>query len=133
MKKIKNLLCVMIVMFALGSTAEAVEVSVGGSAGFGVPFFRGKDAKDFTSMLENMSGSPYPFMSFSIPARLDLMIEVLPFLAIETGVGYENTGMMYNLSLGLLKSSTFVINKSQVYIPVMLRGQAWNSFRRRLS
>ena len=123
MKKIKNLLCVMIVMFALGSTAEAVEVSVGGSAGFGVPFFRGKDAKDFTSMLENMSGSPYPFMSFSIPARLDLMIEVLPFLAIETGVGYENTGMMYNLSLGLLKSSTFVINKSQVYIPVMLRGQ----------
>ena len=122
-KRIKNLLCVVVAMFALGTTAQAVEISVGGAAGFAVPFFRGKDAKEFVSALETMSGTDKPFMSIAIPTRLDLMVEILPFLAIETGIGYDNVGMIYTSTFGILGKSTFVINKSQIYIPVMLRGQ----------
>ena len=123
MKRIKNLLCVMMAMFALGTTAQAVEISVGASSGFGVPFFRGKDAKGFVSALETMSGTDKPLVSIAIPARIDLMVEILPFLALETGIGYDNVGMMYATTFGFLGESTFVINKSQIYIPVMLRGQ----------
>ena len=119
MKKIKNLLCVMIVMFALGTTAEAVEISVGASTGLDISFLRGKDAKDFDSMLETISEESRS-SGGGVLSKIDLMIEVLPFLAIETGLGYESTGIGYRheeLFQGV------VLNKVQMFVPVMLRGQ----------
>jgi len=119
MKITKKILLMFVAIFALSTTAQAIEVSLGVSAGFGIPFFRGKDAKDFTSLLENDTGSKESTSSFSTPVRIDLMIEVLPFLAIETGLGFENTVINY----GEFIYSSTLINKSQIYIPIMLRGQ----------
>ena len=116
MKRIKNLLCVMIVMFAFSASSYAVEFSLGSSFGGSVPFFRGSDSKDFTSILEATSGDTKPSRG-GFHYQADLMLEFSPYFAIETGLGYSMSSITYS------DERLITVDNQNLYIPIMLRGQ----------
>ncbi len=99
------------------------EVSVGSSflgAGFGV--FRGKyakiienDAKDSDTKLNTSS------ISFMPAIQVDVMIEFLPFLAFETGLGFGTSS--YGAEVKRIDSPEYIFTRSEFRIPIMIRGQ----------
>jgi len=123
MKRTKKLLLMFVALFAFSTVSYAVEVSLGASASLGVPFLSGKDAKKFTSSFETFTGDDNPFRVSYMPS-IDLMIEVLPFLAIETGVDLDVRVMEWEASAkeNVLASSVGLA-RVVVSIPLMLRGQ----------
>ena len=121
MNKIKNLLCVMIAIFAFSASSYAVEVSVGGSLGGGIPVMRGDFRDTITETAEKISGRDKP-SSYLIASTIDVMIEILPYLAIETGLGYDEGGIWY-LEKNNATHSRVIFNNSKLYIPLMLRAQ----------
>ena len=116
MKKIMKLLFVFVALFAFSTVSYGVEFSLGGSFGGSIPFFRGSDSKDFTSILEATSGDRKPDRG-GFHYQADLMLEFNPYFAIETGLGYTMSSINYN------DERLITVDNQNLYIPLMLRGQ----------
>ncbi len=117
----KKIIAVMIAMFTIGTSVYALEVSVGASVGLGPSFLRGEDAKTFDKMYSTVYGKP---MGVNFYPQLDVMVEFLPFLALETGLGskiistvsYQDTNNPDSVQANFQKFLNF-------NIPIMIRGQ----------
>ena len=126
MKRVKNLLCVMIAMFVFSASSYAVEYSLGFSVGGGSPIFRGEDdfSKTIDDVISGLDGDPFK-MEGTFDASMDVMVSFLPYLALETGIGYKYSSYMrMGSGTGLLATTlTGSISRSELYIPIMVRGQ----------
>ena len=127
MKIIKNLLCVMIVMFAFSASSYAVEYSLGFSTGGGFPIFRGEDdySKNIDDLISSIDDNPFK-RKVTIDTSIDVMVAFLPYLALETGIGYKFSSYMNmggSSSILSTTTATGFITRNEVYIPIMLRGQ----------
>jgi len=99
------------------------EISVGSSllgVGFGV--FRGSyaetienDAKYSDTKLNTSSISFMPII------QVDVMFEFLPFLALETGIGFGVS--CYNAEVKERNAPEYVFTRTEFRIPIMIRGQ----------
>lgn len=108
----KKLLCVMIVLFSVSAVSHAIEVSVGGSLGGGIAFLRG----------DNADTMPDSDEAFAMQIQANVMLQFMPFLALETGVGYGGSEINYSTStLGI--NTKITLARAQVYIPLLVRGQ----------
>ena len=125
-KRIKNLLCVMIVMFAFSASSYAVEYSLGFSTGGGLPIFRGEDFGDYDKGIDDLISSldDDPLKrKITIDTSLDVMVAFLPYLALETGVGFKNS-IYLRSGVGMLATSVnSTFSRNEVYVPIMVRGQ----------
>ena len=99
------------------------EISVGSSfLGIGFGVFRGKyaqiiedNAKDNNTKLNTSS------VSFMPVIQADVMIEFLPFLALETGLGFGVSS--YTAEVKKIDSPEYIFTRSEFRIPIMIRGQ----------
>ena len=127
--KLNKLLCVMIALLAINASAYAVEVSLGFSTGGGLPIMRGKDFADYTKNIDDVIsdfGGNTTKMTLAFDSSIDVMVGFLPYLALETGLGFKNSlyGVFGTASQGLVKTTIDSISsRREIYIPVMLRGQ----------
>ena len=124
--KFNKLLCAIIILLTINTAAYAIEISVGISADIGSPIFRGDDYTTYVAGLydigfENGHGLSYRF-------GVDLMVELMPFFAIETGFGYGTSRLRLNdMNISdkfpLIDSEDPLFDKTGYTIPLMLRGQ----------
>ena len=124
--KLNKLLCVIIILLAINTSLYAIEISVGISADVGSPIFRGDDYIGYVASLYDMglkNGS-----GFSYRVGIDLMLEIMPFFAIETGFGYGSSRLRLNDmntsdKFPLIESKDPLFDRTGFTIPLMLRGQ----------
>lgn len=113
MKKIL-LLCILII--SISSMTYALDLSVGGSFGAGIPVFRGDDS---TNLLKSMeSGFGDIAMNFTTKTKIDFMVEIMPYFAIETGIGYKTSSFAYEKD-----NAEAFLARLEIFIPIMLRAQ----------
>jgi len=122
MRKMFLVLSIMLAVITTQASLYAIEVSVGISAGlYEHSIFRGSDADKFSG-LNDFSGS-------EVDIPINIMVEFLPFLALETGIGYSYTRIMdYDADMDFSEGFSFdkgsiVFFKHGFTIPLMLRGQ----------
>ena len=115
-------------MMLIASSVYAIEYSVGLTApGFGVGILQGDTAKQYTDFLESGAmGTEVKKVfspSFAPAVQLDFMVELLPFLAIETGLGWTYSSIIYESEEigGYMYQANIVRN--ELTIPIMIRGQ----------
>jgi len=117
----KKVIFVMIAMFAISTAIYAVEVSVGASIGLGPTFLRGEDAKTLDEMYRKAYGEP---MGVHFYPQFDVMIEFLPYLALETGLGSKVISAVSYQETGNPNSEQANFQKFlNINVPLMLRGQ----------
>ena len=116
-------------MFALGTTAQAVEVSVGASMQIGASALRGDDFNDYENYIKSLDLNG-PFSIGFIPS-IDLMLEFTPYLALETGLQYQNSVVRYDNIDGYIPvlfplpniKGTVLFIENAIAIPLMARFQ----------
>lgn len=119
----KKIFLVLSIMF-ISASAYAIEYSVGVTTpGFGLAFLRGNSTKSITEAdaVTKASG-----ISLAPGLQLDVMFEFLPFLALETGLGYTISSAIYEpKSTGGAQSIRIqsVFRRHEATIPIMIRGQ----------
>ncbi len=117
----KKFLCMMIAIFMLSTSVYAIEVSAGASLGAGLSFLMGGDVETLDNMYEPLFGNKSG-CNFGI--TVDVMIEFLPFLALETGLAldfFDNVGYQ---GAEIANGSQFNFQKFlHLNIPLMLRAQ----------
>ncbi len=129
--KLNKILCVIIALFAINRAVHAVEISVGGSLAGGFPIVRGKDYSDrFKGFMELGYKYKRCRMPFTLAPQFDVMFQFIPYLALETGLGfkYSTEQLAFHNGPGSSKpggsdNNFYIWKRSQVYIPIMLRGQ----------
>ncbi len=127
----KKLVAVLAAMFVVSTAAYALDLSVGVSGGAGIPFLRGDFADEMDKGMEEsnkMDGISVKDSALSWNAQLDVLLTFMPFLALETGVGFSSSSKTYTTTYSDSsdKSETemeFKFQRMQVYIPIMARGQ----------
>lgn len=137
MKKIFLVLSIMLI----STSIYAIEVSVGFSApGIGLGILRGDGVLNAANLATERSGSSEGMeqkltISFAPAFQTGIMIEVLPFLALETGIGYTMSTVMYeNEYITTVNGATvdasaqLLFTKTEITIPFMFRLQ--HEFRR---
>ncbi len=123
--KLNKLLCVMIALLAINTSLYAVEISVGASFGAGMPIFHGTDATDMVKSINEVVKENPDVMkkiTFNLVPQVNVMFEFIPFLALETGVGFKYSTFNYTQKFGDMDTIS-ATTRSEIYIPVMLRGQ----------
>ncbi len=125
-----KLLCIMFLIFGITTTAHATEVSIGASMGPTIAFLRGSHSKYFVSHAEFKTGDEVPSRVSFQGRPVDVMIEFLPYLGMEFGLGIGASVMSYKESDVVIKgtcdasSSIRVdIERVEFYMPLMLRAQ----------
>lgn len=129
----KTFLCVMLLVIVTSTSVYAVEFTAGLSVQFfGMNNFRGEDAK---GMIDDIEGLGYEniFNYAPVAIQADAMLELSPYFAIETGVGFRMFYMFYegriqlsDISPSLSGHMTFsemAILRFEVVIPIMFRVQ----------
>lgn len=110
-------------MMLISTSVYAIELSIGLSTpGFGLAFLRGDDAEDEVRRLENGNLEQASAFSFAPAIQLDLMIALAPFLAIETGIGYSTSSIIYEGETGNERTE-ITFKRDEMTIPLMLRLQ----------
>lgn len=110
-------------MMLISTSVYAMGLSIGFSTpGFGLGFLRGDNAEDFVKSLEALGAEESSAFSFAPAIQLDLMIELSSFLAIETGIGYSTSSIVYEGEVGNVRTET-TFRRNEMTIPVMLRLQ----------
>ncbi len=112
----KKILLAILTIFIISMSSYAIEYSLGASVGVSPAYLRGSDELYYSSVAEILSGDNDPYRFGYVPS-VNFMIEPLAFLAIETGVAWETIFISYS---GM---SNISFNKSQISIPISLRGQ----------
>jgi len=123
------LLTFCVLSFTLSAAkAHAIEISIGASSGFERSIFRGSDANVFGNLND---------LDHQSDIQFDVMVEILPFLALETGIGYSHTKITdYDVDMSFhpdfpfgggmdidINEGNIVFFKHGFTIPIMLRGQ----------
>jgi len=110
-------------MMLISASVYAIEYSVGLSApGFGVGILRGEDAKTMTDVFKEVDAKSVFAPSFAPAFQLDFMVEFLPFLALETGIGWTYSSVIYEMEDGDFLSQQ-IFQRNELTIPIMIRGQ----------
>ena len=104
----KKTLLLTVLILSITSMAYSYEISVGGSFGAGLPILRGDNVElpDDTSKLATKT-------------KVDVMIEFMPFLALETGLGFKTS--TFSMPEGGTVETHY--SRKEIFIPVMARGQ----------
>ena len=125
--KLNKLLCIIIALIVVNTSAYALDISLGGSFGAGGPIFRGLDYKKSMGNVDLLKETFPNFKktTFAIVPQVDLMLEFIPFLALETGLGFKYSTLNYSDSIqaGDIKAGGKIATRSEIFIPVMLRSQ----------
>ena len=119
--RLDKLFCVMIALLTINTAAYAIEVSVGASFGAGMPIFRGTNYKDTIDGIKHQFPDAKK-TTFTLIPQIDVMIEFIPFLALETGLGFKYSTLKYVETLDRAEIDVSY-TRSKIYIPIMLRGQ----------
>ena len=129
MKRIKKLMFVFVALFAFSTASYAVEYSLGFSTGGGFPIFRGEDGIDYIKNIDDtisaLDDDPFK-RKVTTDTSIDVLVAFLPYLALETGIGYKFSSYMSmgsSLYFGTVTTATASITRNEVYIPIMVRGQ----------
>lgn len=131
----KNIILgIMLVFFARTVNVYAVELSFGLSGSYmSLNLLRGDDAERYIDRLKYLGMRDMAFFQFFNAAQLDIMLELTPFLALETGVGYgvstiKIEGKIYpeNLSYPINRRALF--RREEITVPIMLRLQIETSY-----
>ncbi len=121
----KKIFLVLSMMF-ISVNIYGVETSIGLSTpGFGLGFLRGSDAKRIIDNLEDSPVSGYEKvfgLSLSPAAQLNVMVEFLPFIAIETGVGWRTSSIIYKHEQNYIRTDV-TFTRNEIIVPIMLRFQ----------
>ena len=124
----KKIFLVLSMMF-ISVNIYGVETSIGlSSPGFGLGFLRGSDAKKIIGDLKKSPSSGISGfekvlgLSLSPAVQLNLMIEFLPFIAIETGVGWRTSTIAYKQEASDTRIE-LTFRRNEIIVPIMLRFQ----------
>ena len=105
----KKTLLLTVLILSITSMAYSYEISVGGSFGAGLPILRGDlELADDTSKLATKT-------------KVDVMIEFMPFLALETGLGFKTS--TFSTPIDGVATAESIMSRKEIFIPVMARGQ----------
>ncbi len=122
----KKMFAVIAAMFVVSTAAYAVDLSVGVTGGAGIPFMRFTDS-DYEKNFNDMRKDSDNVLDLSWNVQVDVLFTFIPYLALETGVGFSSSTMTYaNTETDSPKKgdySTMAFQRMQVYIPIMARGQ----------
>lgn len=119
MKK-KLILCIAIAFIA--GQLVAIDYSIGISTpGFGMGILRGKTAENQINHVEEKGYKKDFGLSLFPVAQIDFVVKFLPFLALETGVGYGMSTVFWSKEVDGTKNR-FLFKKEGVVIPIMVRG-----------
>ena len=112
------------IMLTANNKLEAVEISFGFSGpGIGFNVLRG-DTANAMKDLADQNDADKVSLSLSPVFQLNLMFEISPFLALETGLGFGGSVLYYTTpKLGFLEDGTEIYAKAGFTIPIMLRLQ----------
>ncbi len=121
--RLRKILCTIITLFVISTASYAIEVSIGTSLGAGFPIFRGATYNAYSTSINTLYPNAEKLgYSLNMPT-IDVMVEILPAFAIETGLGYRySTWQNSYTNLGVNTIDSFT--RSELYIPIMLRGQS---------
>ena len=118
----KKMILVLSMMF-ISANVYGFGLSLGLSTpGFGLAFLRGDNVEKFVDNLEKSGYEKKSAFSFAPAIQLDIMIELLPFAAIETGIGWSTASIIYEMESGNVKRE-FTFKRNELTIPLMLRLQ----------
>ncbi len=115
----KKMLMVVVVL-CMVSAMFAVDFSLGGKVGLGVPVLRGADAEAYLDAFP----SDVDEFSNAFSANIDALIEFTPFFALESGLGFIASGGSY--SIGEPATALYaqnIVGRGELYIPVLARVQ----------
>ena len=104
----KKTLLLTVLILSITSMAYSYEISVGGSFGAGLPILRGDNVE-----------LPDDISKLATKTKVDVMIEFMPFLALETGLGFKTS----TFSIPTNDKEGFNYSRKEIFIPVMARGQ----------
>ncbi len=125
--KLNKLLYIIVALIVVNTSAYALDISLGGAFGVGLPIFRGLDYKKRMGNVGLLKETFPNFKktTFAIVPQVDLMLEFIPFLALETGLGFKYSTLNYSDSIqdGDIKTGGKIVTRSEFFIPVMLRSQ----------
>lgn len=123
MKKIFLVLTMMI----LSTSLYAIEVSFGISGEYiEVGILRGDDAKLLVDGLVDLGLNEIYPLSFFPAGQIDLMLELAPFFALETGIGYATSTISFEGRVFGVNANV-VLARKEVTIPFLLRLQVETS------
>jgi len=125
MKKIfLTMTLALMLMVTANNKIEAAEVSFGFSGpGIGFNVLRGDTAKKIEDTTD-LNDSDKIALSFSPAFQIDIMFELFPFLALETGIGFGYSSVRYTApNLSLLGDGIEIYKKMGLTIPIMIRLQ----------
>ncbi len=115
----KKMLMVVVVL-CMVSAMFAVDFSIGGKVGLGVPVLRGADAEAYVDAIPTDADKQDIAFTFGI----DALLEFTPFFALETGLGFIATGSTYTIGEALTASYFYQsAARGELYIPVLVRVQ----------
>ena len=121
MNKIKKVLSMIVAVFVVSASAYAVEVSVGASLGGGLSFLRGEDTAYLDSLYTPLYGEK---LAGNFALTTDVMVEFMPFLALETGLGFDIVDSISYQGAEIANGAQANFQKFlHLNIPIMLRGQ----------
>ena len=119
----KKVFLVLSMMF-LSVSLYSMEVSFGSSLRYlSMGILRGSDANLLGDTLVDFGLDEIDSVSFFSGGQLDMMIELTPFFALETGIGYSvSTFEFEGRTLGGVKAEV-IFKREEVTIPLLLRLQ----------
>ncbi len=119
----KRIVLVLILMAIVVAPALAIDISVGGSFGLGLPILRGSDYDDVQKTLESFedAGGDLDEDKIAFYPQIDAVISMIPFLSLETGVGFLSSKETQSVSImGATVDTDFM--RTEIVIPTMVRG-----------
>lgn len=118
----KKISCVLLVITLIAGQLYAVDFSWGGSFAFGMPIFRGENAKNMIDSVENYDDVADTFLlklvGVAPSMQTDLLIGISPYFALETGVGMRWFGKGWKGA-----NRSVAITSMDLMIPLMARGR----------
>lgn len=116
----KKVLCVMLALCVVNTAVFAVDLSIGGSFGIGAPMLSGDDYAAFR--YSDIPSENVDKEAIAIAPQVNVLVEFIPFLALETGLGFKYSHETFSYTeLGL--SAEIIGARSELSIPVLVRGQ----------
>ena len=119
----KKVFLILIMMF-LSASLYAIEVSFGVSSRYlSMGILRGDDANLIGDTLVDFGLDEIDPISFFSGGQIDMMIELSPFFALETGIGYSvSTFTFEGRTLGGVKAEA-IFKREELNIPLLIRLQ----------
>ncbi len=122
----KKILIILLLLMVAIVPVFAIKFSIGASFDLGLSIVRGDhidDIYDITGLFNDTGNSEDMDINlFSYSPKIDALIELNEYLAIETGVGYRNSKCTYEFTYSdAVENIDFL--RTEIVIPVMARFQ----------